>query len=69
MQGHRHYLADPGHVHPYVDKYPNQGEDSGDGNNGPGNSWDRKYDRWDKTHNVWTSRVSTGAKVTIENFN
>merc|ERR1711962_90766 len=63
MQDHQHTLRDPGHEHPYEDKYPNQGEDSGDGNNGPGNSWDRKYDRWDKTHNVWTSRVSTGAKV------
>jgi len=63
MQDHHHTLRDPGHAHPYVDKYPNQGERDQHGNNGPGKSWDRDWDRWDKTHNVWTSRVSTGAKV------
>jgi len=64
MQDHHHTLADPGHTHPYVDKYPNQGERGGLGNGNAGpNSWDFIDDRWDKTHYVSTSSVSTGAKV------
>ena len=68
IQDHHHALADPGHAHPYVDKYPNEGHPDGHGRRGP-STYDKKHDRWDKTHYVFTSKVSTGAKVTIENFN
>ena len=68
MQDHKHTLTDPGHGHPFVDKYPLvDGQNHEDGHWGPGKRphgiADKEWDRWDEPHNVNTSDMATGAKV------
>ena len=60
MQDHKHIFTDPGHGHPFVDKYMGDGPDNT--HLGPTKE-DYKGYRWDASHNVRTSNTATGAKV------
>merc|ERR1712025_139719 len=61
MQDHHHSISDPGHTHPYVDKYPNS-NGGDDGYWGP-DGRDRDEDRFDKSHSATTSSKHTGITV------
>ena len=63
MQDHKHTVSDPGHTHNYVDKYPQQNTND-QGFYGPSaSSFDRKEDRWDKSHTSRTASKHTGMTV------
>jgi len=67
MQDHKHTLTDPGHAHPYVDKWPNvaDGRWHVRGYWGPGQliAAEKGADRWDQPHYVKTNIMASGAKV------
>ena len=64
MQDHKHTLKDPGHAHPYVDKWPN-GDQQYHSNDhwGSAAGSDKAWDRWDQPHNVMTTTRASGVKV------
>jgi len=64
MQDHKHTLKDPGHAHPYVDKWPN-GDQQYHSNDhwGSAAGSDKAWDRWDQPHNAMTTTRASGVKV------
>jgi len=62
LQSHEHVFNDPGHSHPYDDKYTSP-YDPNHGFKGP-YAADYIADRWDASHNRKTSSKHTGITVT-----
>jgi len=63
IQDHLHEFIDPGHSHPYVDRYPTWKPDTHEEEHwGPAHS-DKSWDRWDEPFHVTTSSIETGISV------
>ena len=62
LQDHIHGVTDPGHSHPYIDKYVWLSEDIY-GHQGPDGT-DAKGNRWDYPDQCTTSSETTGISVT-----